>query len=586
VILATNIAETSLTIEGIRTVIDSGLARVLRHDWGRGLDRLELTRISRASAAQRAGRAGRQGPGRCLRLWAERETRGLAEFETPEVQRVDLASTALAIRSWGSTPADFDWFDPPSRESLEGADRLLGDLGALDQETRRVTDLGRQLLRLPVHPRIGRMLVEGGRLGLANEAAGLAALLSEKDIVLLSDPVERPGRAKTHGPSDLLWRLDLLDEAERLGFPAQVGGQRLDPRAVRQVGRVRGELARLAQRIPIEQPATDRDESLLWIALTGYPDRVARRREAGSRLGVMVGGRGVRLDAESVVRDSEFFLALDARDERRGGVRGSEVRVRIASALRPEWLVDGFPEVVQYLKEVLYDRTSKRVVSIGRLTYRDLVLKEDGHLPVDPGESGEALARAFRDEARGIVSQDEDTAQLVARIECLHDWMPEQDWPELGDEEFGELLRRGAEGLRTEEELRGVAFGPLVKGLLTGDQRRRLEELAPGWLVVPSGSRVRLDYARGSAPVLAVRLQELFGWSDTPRVAGGRVAVVVHLLGPNFRPVQVTSDLRSFWTSTYFQVRKDLRARYPRHAWPEDPLTARAEAKGGRRREG
>jgi ATP-dependent helicase HrpB len=591
VVLATNLAETSLTIDGVRTVIDSGLARVAGYDPRRGLDRLELGRISRASAAQRAGRAGRTAPGHCVRLWSEREQRGLAEAELPEVQRVDLCTTVLALHAWGQAdPRRFGWFEAPPEERLASAEDLLAALGALD-ESGRITALGQSLLALPVHPRLGRLLIAAAGEGHLREGATLAALLSEKDIVPLEG---RPPRTSGRGASDLLTRLDLLAEAERARFAPRLRAGGLDPSAARRVVQVRNELVRIGRRfepphararrgeggVEGEGDSPEEERMLRWVLLA-YPDRVARRR-GSEATGVMVGGRGVRLQPESVVRDGEFFLALDPREDRRGGTR--EARVRIASAVRLEWLEELFPTALRRERSVRFDEDRQRVVGATTLWYRDLALREDASATVDPDDAGRALAEALGPRASAFFAENEAAAAWLARVDLLARAMPEAGWPPFDEPALGEVLAQACAGKRSVEDLNRISLVPYLRGRLSHAQARLLDEQAPEALVVPSGNRIRLTYEPGRPPVLAVRLQELFGWTDTPRLAAGRVPILLHLLGPNFRPVQITDDLRSFWTTTYFQVRKDLRARYPRHSWPDDPLHARAEAKGGRRR--
>lgn len=581
IILSTNIAETSLTIDGVRTVIDSGLARFASHDLARGLDRLELGRISRASATQRAGRAGRTAPGRCVRLWSERQHRGLAESDVPEVHRVDLSATVLALHAWGVTdPRRFGWYDPPAEERLAASELLLRRLGALD-ESDRITELGRQMLALPVHPRLGRLLIAAARGGFLEAGAALAALLSEKDLVAGS-PGGGPPPARGRGQSDLLVRLDLLAEAERARFAARLRERGIDPSAARRVAQVRDDLIRTGRRILGARSAVPRavdadDERILRGVVLAYPDRVVRRRGVEAT-GVMVGGRGVRLAPESVVRDAEFFIALDPREDRRGGTL--EARVRIASALTLEWLEELFPGSLSRERSVRFDEARQRVVGVSTISYCGLPLREDRNAPVDPLAAGTALAEALGPRASAFFREDEATANWLARLDLLDRAMPELDWPGFDDQALGEILGEACAGLRSVDELKRVSLVPYLRARLGHALNRILEEHAPESLVVPSGSRIRLQYEPDRPPVLAVRLQELFGWTDSPRLAGGRVPVLFHLLGPNFRPVQVTDDLRSFWTTTYFQVRKDLRSRYPKHAWPEDPLTARPEAKG------
>jgi ATP-dependent helicase HrpB len=318
---------------------------------------------------------------------------------------------------------------------------------------------------------------------------------------------------------------------------------------------------------------------LRWVLLS-YPDRVVRRR-GSEATGVMVGGRGVRLAPESAVRDAEFFVALDPREDRRGGTR--EARVRIASALDVDWLEELFPDAIRRERLVRFDEERQRPVGVSTVSYRGLLLREDRNAPVAPEEASRALAEALQPRAGAFFREDEASAAWLARLEFLTEAMPDFDGPVIDDAVLAEILTEACAGKRSVEEIKRSELLPLLRGRLSYAQNRWLDEHAPEALVVPSGSRIRLSYESGRPPILAVRLQELFGWSDTPRVAGRRVPVLLHLLGPNFRPVQVTDDLRSFWSSTYFQVRKDLRARYPKHAWPDDPLTARPEAKGSRR---
>ena len=585
VVLATNIAETSLTIDGIATVVDGGMARFASYDPARGLDRLELGRISKASAEQRAGRAGRTRPGRCFRLWSEREHRGLPDSEIPEVRRVDLCGTVLTLHAWGhSDPSRFGWYEAPEATSMAAAEQLLVLLGALDGAGGAITPLGRKLLDVPAHPRLARLMLESARLGALHEGASLAALLSEKDILTRS--FGRDTRPDLHAESDLLVRLDRLEEAERTRFAPSLRDRGIDPAAARQVAKVRDDLLRVARGLPGRSghpPDQADEETLLRLILLAYPDRVVRRRGGDGSTGVMVGGRGIRLDPESVVRDAEFFLALDPREDRRGGTL--EARVRIASALRPDWLEELFPGSVRRERTVQFDEDRRRVVGVSTVGYRDLPLREDRNLPVEPVAAARALAEALAPRARSIFEGDEASALWLARLDLARLRMPEAEWTEFGEPDWAELIALATEGRRSEEEVLRAPLLSLLKSRLSFQESRRLDEQIPESLLVPSGNRIRIAYQLDGPPVLAVRLQELFGWSDTPRIAGGRVAVVLHLLGPNYRPVQITDDLRSFWSGTYFQVRKDLRSRYPKHSWPDDPLTARAEARGGRRRD-
>ncbi|MCC6750471.1 MAG: ATP-dependent helicase HrpB [Deltaproteobacteria bacterium] len=575
-ILATNVAETSLTIEGVTSVVDSGLVRLQRHDPRTGIDQLVLTRISVASANQRAGRAGRTGPGRVYRLWTRAQQVGLAPFTVPEIRRVDLAPTVLEVRAWGSDPLTFGWFEAPEPSLLERADRLLVRLGALAEGARTITADGKRLLGLPVHPRLGRLLLEAHRRGCLREGAGLAALLAERDILRLDrGPSSESVRASElpTGPSDLLLRLELLFAAtESTASDLGPTGLPLDRAALRHARRAAAQLEREAARAfgPPARSRNSDDAAPLRLLLAAFPERVTRRREPGSPRGLMVGGRGVVLDPRSVVREAPFFLSIAVDGA------GPEARVLLASQLDPAWLSRREEVVCEF------DADRQQVIAARRLLHEDLCLEEARAAP--PAEAAaELLATEAAKELSKALTLDGETGQILARLRCLAAWMPELGLPACDDDALVALLPELCHGRRSFADLRAVELGAWIVARLEHAQRQALERHAPTRLAVPSGSQVRLDYAPGRAPVLAVRLQELFGLADTPRIAAGRTPVLLHLLSPAGRPVQVTQDLRSFWNTTYPEVRKELRARYPKHAWPEDPWNAPPERRPRRR---
>jgi ATP-dependent helicase HrpB len=580
VILATNIAETSLTIDGVTVVIDSGLARVPMFDPRRGLDRLELKRISQASSAQRSGRAGRTAPGKCVRLWSAKEQAALEEFESPEVCRVDLCSAVLDLHAWGKPdPKAFDWFERPPPQSLESAQRLLEMLGALDSSD--LTALGRRLMKLPVHPRLGRLLCAAVDAGCGEQGASLAALLSEKDILRpdFTLPPHLRGPS-TQADSDLLIRLDILEQSSNRGHFGH--REDVDPIAIRQTLQARDELRRLARRLGAQSPHPPLHETLLKLMLYAYPDRVCRRRTSDPNSAAIVGGGAVRLAPESVVRQPEFFLALEARHDPRNPT--GEASVRIATAIDVRWLGELFPNSIVRQRSTIFDPQRQRVLGHGVVRYRDLILSEDRDAPIDPVQASQALAAELAPRARELFIANEAAAGFLARVALLRQYMPEHPWPSFEDAQLGELISGLCEGKKSIEEVGRANLAAALESALHYPLDRLLRQHAPESIDVPTGNSIRLTYAIGQPPVLAVRLQEIFGWTDTPRIASGRVAVLLHLLGPNYRPVQITSDLRSFWSTTYFQVRKDLRVRYPKHSWPDDPLTAKPQARGGPRR--
>ncbi|MEL7058744.1 MAG: ATP-dependent helicase HrpB [Acidobacteriota bacterium] len=588
VVLATNVAETSVTVDGVRTVVDSGLVRRLRFEPGLGLDRLELGSISLASATQRAGRAGRLAPGRCLRLWTEHDHRSLPTDETPEIRRVDLAGPALELLAWGeANPAAFPWFDAPPEAALAAARDLLQDLGATHGGS--LTDLGRALARIPAHPRLARLLLAGHRLGVTRAAARAAALLAERDVVFR--PVgRRPVVAAYTADSDVGDRVAALDAFARGAFAETALGP-VTPgraRAVLELARRFEALAERAEQVPEAagaagdageldepDPATAEPETRLQRALlAAYPDRVCRRREPGSRRGVLVGGRGVRLAEMSAVQDAPLFLALEL------DAGGREALVRQASAIEADWLEQRVEE------DVVFDPERCRAIGRRRTLYRDLVL---GEVEIDagPARAAEVLAAAASERLAEAVPIDApELAALRHRLERLGAWMPELGLPRLDDALLRTLLPALAAGRRSFDELRRAPWLDVVRGHLPPAALRDLDRCAPDRLEVPSGSRLRLDYAPAEAPVLAVKIQEMFGLDSTPTVADGRVPVLLHLLAPNGRPQQVTRDLPSFWRNAYPQVRAELAGRYPKHPWPTDPLSAEPTRRTKRRRAG
>jgi ATP-dependent helicase HrpB len=559
VVLATNVAETSVTVDGVTAVVDTGLARQLEFDASVGMDRLRLAPISRASADQRAGRAGRTEPGVCVRLWDEPGHRARAEQAEPEVRRVDLANAVLQLLALGEADVErFPWFDPPRPESVAQSKELLRMLGALGAAG--LTETGRDLARLPVHPRVGRLLLEGQRRGCVGRAALAAAMLSERDPFLREDG---PRANSTPTDSDVLDRVEVLEafEAEgRLDFPVgrlHRGGAGAVLRARDQLLRLLGEAQgpRSLDFAPVE--------ALLRALFAAYPDRLAKRRVPGDRTARMVGGRGVRLAPSSgVVADLFVCVDVDA-----GGV---ESFVRLASAVRREWLP---PDQLATVHEVTFDPQAERLAARKQLRFADLVLDDTpGHI-ADEDAAARALAEAAAERLdRVLPAADSPAGQFRTRVRCLREWRPDLDLPALDD--LWPLLEHLCRGLRSLEQVRAAPWLDALRGLLTYPQQQALDREAPERIEVPSGSRIALTYEESRPPVLAARIQELFGLTETPRVAGGRVKVVLHLLAPNYRPQQVTDDLASFWANGYPLVRKELRARYPKHSWPEDPLTA------------
>jgi ATP-dependent helicase HrpB len=578
IILATNVAETSLTIPGITAVIDSGLARQLRVSPATGLPRLELVPISQASAEQRSGRAGRTGPGICWRLWDESSHHQRPTAETPEAVRGDLAAPLLHLLTVGEH-RDFPWLDRPPVDSLENARRLLHQLGAIepgsDPADDRVTPLGTELARLPAHPRLARLLLAGVRHGVPRETAIAAALLSERD----------PFRAGSHGgkgPRDRLTvriRSDVVDrvaaiKAFHAGQPPGQTDLELHPGGAHNVLRAAEQLQGLVD-MPVASPPSDPETALMQALLEAFPDRLTRLRPGAQDRGTMVGGRGVRLDGGSRVRHEPFFLSIDINDA------GGEASVRQASAVEAAWL-EAEPLAATNLRaveELLFHPSRRQVEARLRKYWNDLVIDETP-IAIRDGAAAAALlaTEAAPQLARLMPGADTAAGSFLARVRWLATAAPDLALPTLSDAELAALLPAVCTGLRALNEIATADWLSHLQHIVGYDRVAELDRLAPSQLELPSGKRYKLAYEAGAAPVLAVRIQELFGVRETPRVAGGRVPVLLHLLGPNHRPQQVTSDLASFWKTTYAEVRKELRRRYPKHAWPEDPLAGGTQA--------
>jgi ATP-dependent helicase HrpB len=578
IVLATNVAETSVTVEGVTGVVDIGLARLLVYDPAVGLDRLRVTPISRASAEQRTGRAGRTQPGLCIRLWSEGAHRARPEQTEPEVRRVDLSGAILQLLCLGEADvARFPWLEPPREATVAQALLLLRRLGAV--EDRGVTDLGRVMARWPVHPRLGRLLVEGQRWDRVERVALAAALLAERDpFTRTLEQATEPLRPAT--PCDVLDRVETLEEYERTGH-----GAGLNRAAAGFLLRARDQLLRSLRASGGVDPRrpdggdlprhSSADEAFLRSLLAAFPDRLARRREPGSRRGIMVGGRGVRLAPCSGVTEPELFLCVDV------DAGQTEALVRQASSVRRDWLP---PSQLIVATDVYFDPATERVAARRRTSFEDLVLEETPAALPDGDEVARVLAAAAVEHLDRALPPDDSPAGLYrARVRCLGQWMPELELPSLEDAELREIVAELCPGCRSFADLRNADWLRALQGRLTHTQRQAVEREAPERLLVSSGSRVTLRYEVGRPPVLAVRIQEVFGQRETPTVAAGRVRVLLHLLAPNHRPQQVTDDLASFWANTYPQVRKELRARYPRHAWPEDPLIAAPERRPRRK---
>jgi len=580
IVLATNVAETSITIPGVTAVVDTGVARIQRFDPSSGLDRLELEPISQASADQRAGRAGRTQSGRCLRLWEEASQRIRPPQTEPEIRRVDLTGPVLQLKNWGERDVlAFPWFEAPRSEAVEQATLLLQRLGACDANG-QVTALGAQMAQFPVHPRIARMLLAGHQRGESRRTAWLSALLEERDPFFRPRPGSQSSRGLLtvqmhHSESDVLDRLSALEEAERAGTREFPWGT-LNLGAARQIARARDQLLQLLRDVQSKNSPTEdvlpeihaSSEVLLKALVAAFPDRVARRRSPGSDKGLMVGGRGVKLAPQSSVRTGDLFLCVQV------DAGQSDAFVRQASLVKAEWLPESS---VNTQTDLFFHPTHKQVQARKREYFADLILSETPAPVVDQEGAAQLLYREAASAWNQIFPVEDPVVRgYLERVRCLSKWMPELELPELDEHQQQQILQELCRHCRSFAELKKADWIHELSSLLSWPQRQAIEKEAPASWTVPSGSQIRLEYEQGRPPVLSVRIQEVFGMRETPRIAAGRIKILLHLLAPNRQPQQVTEDLASFWRNTYPGVRKEMARRYPRHPWPEDPLTAKA----------
>lgn len=569
VILSTNVAETSITVEGVVAVIDSGLARVAALSPWSGVPTLKVQRISRASAAQRAGRAGRLRPGRCLRLYTQHDHDTRPAQDAPEIRRLDLADTLLLLAASGERVGELAWLEPPPAAAVEAARNLLVRLGALD-EAERVTPLGRRMTRFPLHPRQARLLVEAEARGVAREACVVAALVGERDLVW-----QRPRRAETSGDSDLLADLERFREAARGGLqPDRARSLGLDVGAALTIDRVRRQLEPLVER---GRRAEDPDAALRMSILAGYPDRVARRRRRGEPELLLSGGGTAQLSEASVVREAELMVVVDA--EQRSDARGGAIVARSVSAIEPDWLIDVAAERLRETVAYGWNASAERVEVIERMSYDQLALDERRAWPsqvaaADEVEVSRVLYEAARARGTAAFADAEELERLLGRIAFVRAHLPEAGLGEADPAALDATLAELCRGRDSFAALREAGFLSALVARLGANAAAVLAREAPDKIALPGGRAARVQYPAGQPPFIASRLQDFFGMAAGPTLARGRVPLTLHLLAPNQRAVQVTSDLAGFWARHYPALRRELGRRYPRHAWPEDPLHA------------
>ncbi|MBB6342450.1 ATP-dependent helicase HrpB [Pseudomonas fluvialis] len=561
VVLATNIAETSLTIDGVRVVVDAGLARVPRFDPASGMTRLDTQRIARASATQRAGRAGRLEPGVCYRLWSQNQHDQLAAYGEAEILQADLAGLALQLARWGVEPSELAWLDVPPPAAFAQARDLLTRLGALDERGVLMAH-GQAMAELPAHPRIAHLLLRGQALELGALAADLAALLSERDIL-------RGAGADLHS------RMSLLAGESRAARGAQGGVQRARQLARQFRSYLRGKADEAV-------PDPEHPRWLGCLLAFAYPDRIARQRRAGGAEYRLANGRAALFAEADALMKHEWLVIADLGS--RQGQR--EERIYLAADLEPALFDAELAEQVRELDVLDWDEREGVLRAERQRKVGELVLDSRALPQLDEAARGRALLALVRRKGLELLAWTPELRQWQARIALLRrldlQHKGESEWPDLSDaalrDSLEDWLLPYLGKVSRLSHFANLDLPAMLATLLPWPLPQRLDELAPKALAVPSGSRIAIDYSE-QPPVLAVRLQELFGLAETPRIAGGRQSVLLHLLSPARRPVQVTQDLASFWANTYAEVKKDLKGRYPKHYWPDDPLIAEPTAR-------
>jgi len=569
IIVSTNVAETSLTIDGVTLVVDAGLARVARFDAARGINTLLIEKISRASADQRAGRAGRTAPGICLRLWTARDHAQRAPREVPEILRLDLAETVLSLKAAGIDDlATFRWMEPPDIRALDRAELLLRDLGALDGESGAITPIGHRMLRFPVHPRYARMFLAAEELQCVRAAALIAALTQNRSMLLRTDKKTEEERAELFGAgtSDFLVLMHVFAWAKGKDFRMnECRSLAIHADSARQVGRLFEQFLDIAHGEGLdisEVPVAD--ASIARCILAGFADQVARRKSEGTLLCDVVHGRRGTLVRTSVAQNSQFLVVAEiAEIEGRGGE--AQVMLSLATEIEEKWLRELFPQDFSEKAEYLFDSSNNRVVVRRSKAFRDLVLEtQDRDAEASAAASVCLASRVLGGDLR-LNGWDDATEQWIHRVNFLAAFFPEI--PRLTPDERHHIVLLACDEATCYRDIKDKTILPLARSLLTPAQQYLVDKHAPERMDLPSGRRAKITYAAEAQPYLSARIQDLYGVTDDLHIASGRHALLIHVLGPNHRPLQVTTSLRTFWSTTYPELRPQLARQYPKHEW-------------------
>jgi ATP-dependent helicase HrpB len=581
VVVATNVAETSLTIDGIRCVIDSGLARIPRYDPYRGVNTLLIEKISRASADQRAGRAGRTAPGLCRRLWSQEEHAHRPPQELSEVKRLDLAEVVLTLKASGVEDLRaFRWLEPPEEQALAHAEELLADLGALKPINHQpkpgcrlsLTSIGRKMLAFPLHPRYARMLLAAQHYGCVYQACLLAALTQGRDLLLRNVDADTARRRedlvdeKAGSDFSLLtrtWQYALnndfrIEACRHLGVHAV---------AARQVGPLLLQFLETARREGLDTTQREApEEALRKCILIGFSDRVARRLDSGTLRCDLVHGRRGTLARESAVQNSPLLVAAEVR-EVEGKDKSVQTVLSLASSIEEAWLHELFSEDITAVPRVFYDPDTKRVYAEEQLRFRDMAIGARRIEPPPADAAARLLAAEVLAGRLALTDWDESLDQWILRLNLLSQWCPELALPPVSDEDRCHLIEQVCYGSFSGKELKDKPVKAAVKSWLSRSQQEHLDKHAPERLALSNGRTAKVLYEPGNPPHIALRIQQLYGVKATPHIAMGRVPVLVHILAPSQRPVQITQDLPGFWREHYPRIKQELQRKYPRHEW-------------------
>jgi ATP-dependent helicase HrpB len=571
IIVSTNVAETSLTIDGVTMVVDAGLARVARYDPHRGINTLLIEKISRAAAEQRSGRAGRTAPGLCLRLWTQRNHGLRPAVELPEIKRLDLAETVLTLKAAGVRDLHgFRWIDKPEEKSLARAEQLLADLGALDSHSGAITSLGRRMLSFPIHPRYARMFLAARDFSCVRAAALIAALTQSRNLLLRAERRIEEERAEIfgHGISDFLILIRAFSYAERHNFRVEaLRPLAIHAEAARQVSKLFAQFLEIARAEGLETDAgAATDEAIARCVLAGFADQVARRRSGGTLACDIVHGRRGQLARSSVAQDSRLLVAAEITEiEGRGG--DAQVVLSLATQIEEGWLREMFPDDFEERISHLFDKPQNRVVVRREKIFRDLVLDSQDRDAEPSPQASACLAKAVADGILTLNQWNDAVEQWIARVNFLTGALPEHQIPRISAAEREYIVHLACEGATNYREIKDRPILNLARSILTTAQQQLVDRYAPERLELPGGRRAKITYAQESTPVLSARIQDLYGVTDDLKIAGGRIPIVIHVLAPNHRPVQVTNSLKNFWVESYPKLKQQLQRQYPKHEW-------------------